>query len=60
MHVKNIRNIKFNLTVQFTKFIPKKEIYEKFEEFGEYEKFEELFGEKLCSISLYILSYQKQ
>ena len=31
MHVKNLMNIKFNS--QFSKFTPKKDIYEKFEEF---------------------------
>ena len=30
-YVKNIRNMKFN--IRFSKFTPKKEIYEKFEEF---------------------------
>ena len=41
MHVKNIRNMKFNGL--FSKFTPKKEIYEKFEEF-----LFKLGSEKLC------------
>ena len=34
MNIKNIRNVKFkNSTVRFSKFTPKKKIYEKFEKF---------------------------